>query len=170
MSSHSLSCAVIGAGIAGLSACIALRRAGHNVELLEKSYFKNEIGAALTTTPNGGNVLDRWEFDGEKAGETIKLQSRRFRPESLEQMGCLNLEGVKQRFGRGIVSMHRVDFHNTLREMALAPELSGSAKLRLGTEVLDVDCKTGTVVLKDGTKLQKDLIVIADGIKVGLDR
>ena len=58
---------IIGAGIAGLGAAIALRRAGHEVEVFEQSQFKNEVGAAITITPNGTRVLNHWGFDHEKA-------------------------------------------------------------------------------------------------------
>lgn len=58
---------IVGAGIAGLGAAIALRRAGHEVEVFEKSSFKKEIGAAILLTPNGNHVLRRWGFDFEKA-------------------------------------------------------------------------------------------------------
>lgn len=56
---------VVGAGIAGLSATVALRRAGWDVTVLERSRFKNEIGAAITVPPNATMVLDRWGFDAE---------------------------------------------------------------------------------------------------------
>ena len=84
---------IAGAGIAGLGAAIGLRRAGHDVEvgeqlflchmsirhtcssntetetkIFERSQFKNEVGAAITITPNATRVLDHWEFDYEKAG------------------------------------------------------------------------------------------------------
>jgi salicylate hydroxylase len=59
--------AIVGAGIAGLAASIALTRAGHRVVVYEKSRFKNEIGAAITITPNGNRVLRRWGFDFERA-------------------------------------------------------------------------------------------------------
>jgi len=59
--------AIVGAGIAGLAASIALTRAGHRVAVYEKSRFKNEIGAAITITPNGNRVLRRWGFDFERA-------------------------------------------------------------------------------------------------------
>jgi len=59
--------AIIGAGIAGLAASIALTRAGHSVTVYEKSGFKNEIGAAILITPNGNRVLRRWGFDFERA-------------------------------------------------------------------------------------------------------
>lgn len=58
---------IVGAGIAGLSASIGMRRAGHEVEVFEQSQFKNEVGAAITITPNGILVLKKWGFDFEKA-------------------------------------------------------------------------------------------------------
>ena len=49
--------------------------------------------------------------------------------------------------------------HRQLREQA---EASG-ATIRLGNQVMDVEPETGVVSLKDGRKVQKDLVVIADG-------
>lgn len=51
-----LHCGVVGAGIAGLTAAIALSNAGHEVEIFERSQFKHEIGASITMTPNAGLV------------------------------------------------------------------------------------------------------------------
>jgi salicylate hydroxylase len=67
---------IVGAGIAGLAAAIALRRAGHRVEVFEKSEFKNEIGAAIMLTPNGNRILRRWGFNFDKAGAVDTLQFR----------------------------------------------------------------------------------------------
>jgi salicylate hydroxylase len=69
---------IIGAGIAGLGAAIGLRRAGHDVEVFEQSQFKNEVGAAITITPNGTRVLDYWGFDHGKAGGVSSEQASQF--------------------------------------------------------------------------------------------
>ncbi|KAI0165905.1 hypothetical protein GGR57DRAFT_497369 [Xylariaceae sp. FL1272] len=50
--SRRLQAGVAGAGIVGLSAASALRRAGLDVEVFERSRFSNEIGAAITVPPN----------------------------------------------------------------------------------------------------------------------
>jgi salicylate hydroxylase len=64
---------VVGAGIAGLAAAIALRRANCDVEVFERSSFRNEIGAAVTISPNSARVLDYWGFDSAKARATENL-------------------------------------------------------------------------------------------------
>jgi 2-polyprenyl-6-methoxyphenol hydroxylase-like FAD-dependent oxidoreductase len=38
--------------------------------------------------------------------------------------------------------------------------------IKLGTEVVEIDCEKATLALEDGTRIQKDLLVIADGTTV----
>lgn len=54
---------VIGAGIAGLSAAIALRRAGWEVEVYERSQMKHEVGAAIVVMPMAISILESWGFE-----------------------------------------------------------------------------------------------------------
>ncbi|KAI0973196.1 monooxygenase [Xylaria arbuscula] len=51
---------VVGAGLGGLGAAIALNRAGHDVEVFEQSSFLNEVGAAIHVPPNASRVLKSW--------------------------------------------------------------------------------------------------------------
>lgn len=159
--SRTLHCGIIGAGITGLGAAIALRRAGHDVEIFEKSTFKNEIGAAITMTPNANLILDRWGFDAKRAGETHKQQFRDLDHETLEVKMHFSFEGVPERYGHACNAFHRVDMHVEMRRIAV----NLGAELRLACEAVDVDCEQGIIVLKDGRKLKKDLVIIADGIK-----
>ena len=48
---------IIGAGIGGLAAAIALRRAGYAVQVFEHAQELREIGAGLTLWPNAVNAL-----------------------------------------------------------------------------------------------------------------
>ncbi|KAJ9616592.1 hypothetical protein H2200_000311 [Cladophialophora chaetospira] len=151
---------VCGAGVAGLAAAIALRRNGHEVEVFERSEFKNENGAAVSIPPNGTRVLEHWGFDSAKAGGIQNIQVRRPKGDTLEPMApTLNFSNAEQLYGNKWFFYHRVDMHRRLRDQAQ----EAGATIRLGAQVMDVDPETGVITLKDGSKVQKDLVVIADG-------
>ncbi|KAI1525011.1 FAD binding domain containing protein [Pyrenophora tritici-repentis] len=59
---------VVGAGIGGLTAAIALRKEGHDVQILEQSAFAREAGAAIHLTPNANGVLRRLGIFAESFG------------------------------------------------------------------------------------------------------
>ena len=162
MSGTVLDVGVVGAGVAGLAAAIALCRAGHNVTIYERSTFKNEIGAAISFTPNANLILDRWGFDARKAGETEKRCNRRLDPETLECQRFDDLTMVESEFGHKFNAFHRVDMHQEIRRIA---EKAGAA-IKLGSEVVDVSCEEGILSFKDGTRVKKDLLIIADGVSV----
>ncbi|KAL2432866.1 hypothetical protein ABEF95_005255 [Exophiala dermatitidis] len=151
---------IVGAGVAGLSAAIALRRIGHDVEVFERSQFKNENGAAVSLTPNGGRILEDWGFDVVRAGGIENKQARRPKGDTLEPMApTIAFGNVEQLYGNKWHFYHRVDMHRHLREMAVA----AGATIRLGKQVMDVDPESGMIDLKDGSQVQKDLVVVADG-------
>lgn len=164
--SPALEVGIIGAGIAGLAAAIALRRAGHIVEIYEKSSFKDEIGAAITFTPNANKILTRWGLDYEAAGSTDKLVSRRVKPDTLEMVAFTSFEDVPSRFKSVFNAFHRVDIHRALKELATAAGSGVPVKIHLGVDVETIDCELGALTTKDGRTIRKDLLVVADGIKV----
>jgi len=156
---------VAGAGIAGLSAAIALRRAGHQVEIFERSQFRNEVGAAASIPPNGGRILERWGFDSAKAGGTQNILIRRPKGDTLEQMlPSLDFSDCEATFDTKWFFYHRSDIHHQLKQLASSPDLPGQpAKIHLGAQVMDVDAELGTITIKDGSVHQYDLVIIADG-------
>jgi 2-polyprenyl-6-methoxyphenol hydroxylase-like FAD-dependent oxidoreductase len=67
---------IVGAGIGGLTAAIALRQQGHRVELFERSRFANEVGAAIHLSPNANGVLRRLGIQAEDFGAVEAEQVR----------------------------------------------------------------------------------------------
>lgn len=181
--SRRLTAGIVGAGIAGLSAAIALRRAGVEVEVYERSRFGNEIGAAISTPPNATAALRRWGFDFAAANTVPNVFTRYSEAKDLRTVFESAYEDIEATMGAPSLSFHRVDLHRGLR--ALATEGGEKADgggdgdeggedeskglpvaIRLGCEVKSVDCENGVLTLAGGSEVRKDLIIIADGAHV----
>ena len=162
---------ISGAGVAGLAAAIGLRRAGHSVTIFERSQFRNEAGAAVSIPPNGARLLEMWGFDPKKAGGIENIQVRRPKGDTLENMGpTLRFDHVEKTYGSKWNFYHRVDMHQELKERAIDPKGPGKpAIIMLGSQVVDVDCEEGIITIKDGSRHQYDLVVIADGQHVSIN-
>ncbi|KAG8666613.1 hypothetical protein FPOAC2_11729 [Fusarium poae] len=162
---------IIGAGIGGLSAAIALRRTGAQVEIFERSNFKDEIGAAITITPNGMRVLRHFGFDPKTARGVQNKQMRMVDPHTLKDAIVENFSHVEDDYGAPFMFFHRVDLHTALKEMALSTDelYPGSPVIiRNGHSVTSLDCKSGTIVLDNEEAFEKDLVVVADGVRTRL--
>lgn len=72
------------------------------------------------------------------------------------------------KYGHKLNYYHRVDLHRTLRELAQGEVLNGreQVKIRLASEVAEIDYDNATLTTQDGTRFEKDLLVISDGVKV----
>lgn len=156
-----LSALVIGAGIGGLSAALALAAKGWKVEVAEIKEENFTVGVGINHPANALRALKRLGVYDEVAAAGYRYQGiRRFGDGGrlIEEFRPVNPPDVPFQ-----ISMTRADLHAILTKAVTGL----GVKLRLGTTWTDVaDEPDGvTVELSDGSSSRYDLVVGADGIR-----
>ncbi|KAK2035334.1 FAD dependent oxidoreductase [Colletotrichum zoysiae] len=162
-----LDIAIIGGGIAGLTAAIALRRAGHPVTIYDKSALNNEVGAAINVQTNASQPLLALGMDPVRARFVTARGGRRVMGDTLESTHKLDLGAITEKYGSPWYLAHRVDLHQELKRMATADDGGPPVTFKLKSEVTSYDPDGARFTLRDGTVVSADLIVVADGIHSG---
>jgi salicylate hydroxylase len=110
--------AIIGGGIGGLAAALALLRRGIDVDVYEQSKDFREIGAGIEISPNGTRVLDALglnkAFEHVRA-ELLKRELRHWKTGKTWnwfELGATSIE----RYGAHHMMLHRGDLHRILLE------------------------------------------------------
>src|SRR5436305_492493 len=107
---------IVGAGIGGLTAALALLREGHDVEVYEQAPTLVELGAGVQISANGSRVLFALGLEDairrvwcEPAGKEIRL----WNTGETWRLFDLGAESVV-RYGAPYFMTHRADLHQTL--------------------------------------------------------
>ncbi|MBS1881800.1 MAG: FAD-dependent monooxygenase [Actinobacteria bacterium] len=161
---------VVGAGLGGLAAAIALRRAGHEVVVVEQADALGTVGAGIQMAPNASRLLDSWGVVERFAGVGVPAQAAVRRSWSdgeilgEVEMGDALLESV----GASYWCLHRADLHSALVGAATDPDDPGPpAEIRLDAPATAV-VSTGpdeAIVEAGGEEVRGDLVIGADGIR-----
>ncbi|KAF7588819.1 hypothetical protein BBP40_005173 [Aspergillus hancockii] len=154
---------IVGAGIGGLAAAIALRQQGHEVEMFERSRLANEIGAAIHLTPNANGLLKRLGVDARKYGAVLTEQLRDYTSDGQLQYK-LDITQFASMWQHEWLLIHRAHLHEALKDKAQAPGKSKPVVLHTSSKVADVDPQAATVTLEDGKSFQGDIVIGADGV------
>ncbi|GFF39126.1 putative salicylate hydroxylase [Aspergillus lentulus] len=150
---------IVGAGIGGMAAALALGQRGHHVIVLESAPKLMEVGAGIQGSPNMLTLFDRWGVSPLIHAKDVALEYihvRRWQDGSL-----LGTMPVNKSYGQQVV-VHRADLHNALIEKAIALE---NVQVRVNSTVTRVQFDPPAVTLADGTVVQADVVLAADGIK-----
>ncbi|OIW35674.1 FAD/NAD(P)-binding domain-containing protein [Coniochaeta ligniaria NRRL 30616] len=157
---------IVGAGVAGLTAGFALRRAGHRVRIYERSGMNNEVGAAINVPPNAARLLLAWGLDPETE-RFVTAQSILIAVGATLDVLDLNPVGdrVAERYGRPFYLAHRVDLHDALKRMATGEEGPGEpVRVMLRSEVVAYDAEAPSITLSNGEIITGDVVIAADGL------
>ncbi|KAE8377510.1 hypothetical protein BDV26DRAFT_263388 [Aspergillus bertholletiae] len=161
-----LNVAVIGAGLGGLSAAVALRRQGHSVTVYERYDFAGEVGASLSAASNGSRFLEQWGVDVKAAKPVIlkKLIMHDWSTGAVQSE--YGLGDYKAKFGTDYNNFHRIDIHKELLKSAFEEPGEGpKCTLKVNHKATALDAEAGTIQFENGTSATADLIVAADGIR-----
>ncbi|KAK4147633.1 uncharacterized protein C8A04DRAFT_24180 [Dichotomopilus funicola] len=163
----SLAVLIVGAGIGGLSAAIALRRRGHCVLVLDRADLSSTgmVGAAIHLCPNITGILPHWGVDMQNLGAShvSRYLARSYDGRTIQD---LNLAAEHSaRWSNPWLMVHRAALHKELRRVATAEEGEGVPVVLEGNlNVVGVDPQKGMVMLEGGETVLADVIVGADGI------
>lgn len=148
---------VVGAGIAGLTAAIALRQRGWRVEVLEKADALEPAGSGLSLWPNGLRGLDVIGVGAEVREQSLAATEGGIRDTAGRWLSRTDIAELRHRYG-DLVVIHRT----RLSEILQAALGTGP---RFGHTVEAVESTEGGVRVRHSSgTAEADLVLGADGI------
>ncbi|WP_112248504.1 FAD-dependent monooxygenase [Kribbella monticola] len=146
---------VVGAGIGGVTAAVALEQCGWQVTVLERAAALGEVGAGISVWPGAVAVLEELGVTGVQKVAVLGDPAGMRRP---------NGKWVVEATDLGLelpVMIHRARLHELITD-----RLGPAVTIRTGTTVTAVNQdETGATVTTQYGKLEAELVVGADGIR-----
>lgn len=156
---------IVGAGIGGLAAALALARSGTRSTVLEASSQLGEIGAGIQLGPNAFHVLDQLGMGEYLLKGAVYVDAFRLMDSATgKQINRFSYgEDFRERFGNPYVVVHRADLHQSLLDACRA---SGLVDIKTAVKIngFEQDANAIRAVAVDGATFEGDALVGADGL------
>ncbi|MFZ4690354.1 MAG: FAD-dependent monooxygenase [Polymorphobacter sp.] len=110
-----LSIAIIGAGLGGLTAALALQRAGFRPRVYEQAGTLGDVGAGISVTPNATKGLEFLGL-GAPLAAAAQMPPQQIVRDGMSgaQLLCIDRSDVQQRYGAAYYMLHRAELHAML--------------------------------------------------------
>lgn len=151
---------ICGAGVGGLSAGIALKRAGYQVRVFEEAPELRITGAGLNLWPNAGRALYSLGLREEYGRISAPIKRYLTLDPAGNEVFRLDTSTWNNRFGAPATGLYRKKLNRMLADAL------GYEHIEFGRTVESVrqDGEQVTCVFKDGTSAVGNLLIGADGI------
>jgi len=156
---------IIGGGIGGMTAALALARAGFAAHIVERSPEFGEIGAGIQLAPNALRILDGLGVLPELMEPAVRLGHLvLMHADTGEHLTTVNFgEPFERRYGYAYTVMHRGDLLAVLSDACRAEDRITLETSREVTELSD-DGGTARIGFADGGGYECDAVIGADGL------
>ncbi|HEX4805673.1 MAG TPA: FAD-dependent monooxygenase [Conexibacter sp.] len=153
--------AIVGAGVGGLAAGIALRRAGFDVRVYERAPAIAPVGFGLLIQPNGAKALHLLGLGPALERISPRLRAVVMRDEAGELLSDIETDPLEQATGLRPFPVARADLFGVLAEGF------GLDRVTLGAECVGVEqsAEEATIHFADGRSATADLVVGGDGLR-----
>ena len=148
---------VVGGGIGGIAAAVAMARAGIDVQLHEQAQQLAEVGAGVSLAPNGLRMLERLGV-----GEQVRRVGARY---ASAQLRLPDGRAVRHQPYQFSLPGQNTGIHRADLLAVLAGQLPpGTVRTGHRCTGFRQDDDSATVVFADGTTATADVVIGADGI------
>ena len=166
MSSMGKKFIVVGGGIGGLAAAVALSQQGVHVTVLEQATELGEIGAGVQLGPNAFAALDSLGV-GENARKRAVFTERLIMMDAVDgsEVGSFPVgQAFRDRFKNPYAVIHRADIHTSILEGTQGSDL---IHVETSTKVVSVTqgAEGVTAIDQKGRVFKADALVAADGVR-----
>jgi len=151
---------IIGAGIGGLTAAIALKQKGFEVEIFEAASEFKKAGSGINLALNAMQVYKRLGLYEKIFEVGSYTNSMNITDEKLKPLSVINLKPFEKKYMVKSVAIHRTTLHQILLSQLSDVSLHLDKKVKIVTQ----SNNGAEIQFEDGTKHSAEVLIGADGI------
>ncbi len=150
---------IIGAGMGGLTAGIALQQAGYSVEIYDRVRELRPAGAAISLWSNGVKVLNRLGLGPSIAQVGGQMDHMAYYNAKGELLTGFSLQALIDRVGQRPYPVTRTE----LQQLLLNAIKPGTVQLAAKCIEVEQDHESVTAIFENGDRVTGDVLIAADG-------